>query len=71
MSTAVQIATGYDHAGESECSLRMALYPEAVDLSRLGDREHWLAKSSAKANAKLGEKMAELSLGYLKEAIHS
>ena len=54
MSTAVQNATGYDHAGEFECSLLMALYPEAVDLSRLGDREHWFTKSSAKANAELG-----------------
>ena len=69
MSTAVQNATGYDHAGEYECSLLMALYPDCVDLSRLGDREHWFTKSSAKANAELGEKMAALSLEYLKGAI--
>ena len=69
MSTAVQNATGYDHAGEFECSLLMALYPEAVDLSRLGDRAHWFTKSSARANAELGEKMAALSLEYLKDAI--
>ena len=70
MSTEVQNATGYDHAGEFECSLLMALYPECVDLSRLGDREHWFTKSSAKANAEFGERMAKLSLAYLKEAIH-
>jgi len=69
MSTPVQNATGYDHAGEFECSLLMALYPDCVDLSRLGDREHWFTKSSAKANAELGEKMAALSLEYLKDAI--
>lgn len=69
MSTPVQNATGYDHAGEFECSLLMALYPDCVDLSRLGDREHWFTKSSAKANAELGEKMAALSLEYLKGAI--
>ncbi|MBO5295509.1 MAG: creatininase family protein, partial [Clostridia bacterium] len=28
MSTAVQNATGYDHAGEFECSIMMALYPD-------------------------------------------
>lgn len=71
MSTAVQNATGYDHAGEFECSLLMALYPDAVDLSRLEDRPHWFTKSAAKANAELGERMAELSLQYLDEAIHA
>ena len=69
MSTPVQNATGYDHAGEFECSLLMALYPDCVDLTRLGDREHWFTKSSAKANAELGEKMVSLSLEYLKDAI--
>ena len=69
MSTEVQNATGYDHAGEFECSLLMALYPDCVDLSRLGDKEHWFTKSSAKANAELGERMAKLSLEYLSEAI--
>jgi creatinine amidohydrolase len=69
MSTAVQQSTGYDHAGEFECSILMALYPDCVDLSRLGDRNHWFTKSSAKANAELGEKMASASLEYLKGAI--
>ena len=69
MSTAVQQATGYDHAGKYECSLLMALYPEAVDLSRLPEREHWFTKSSAEASYELGEEMARLSLEYLKEAI--
>ena len=69
MSTAVQQSTGYDHAGEFECSILMALYPDCVDLSRLGDRNHWFTKSSAKANADLGEKMASASLEYLKGAI--
>jgi hypothetical protein len=47
----------------------MALYPDCVDLSRLGDCEHWFTKSSAKANAELGEKMAAASLEYLQGAI--
>ena len=71
MSTAVQNATGYDHAGKYECSLLMALYPDCVDLSRLGDREHWFTKSSAEATPALGEEMAKQSLAYLNEAIHS
>ena len=69
MSTAVQNATGYDHAGKYECSILMALYPEAVKLERLGDKEHWFTKSSADANADLGCVMVEKSLEYLENAI--
>ncbi|MBQ2741579.1 MAG: creatininase family protein [Oscillospiraceae bacterium] len=69
MSTEVQNATGYDHAGKYECSILMALYPEAVDLDRLGEREHWFTKSAAEANMKLGNEMVEKSLEYLKNRI--
>ncbi len=69
MSTQVQNATGYDHAGEFECSILMALYPEAVKLERLGDREHWFTKSAANANEEMGKKMVELSLEYLDKTI--
>ncbi len=69
MSTPVQNATGYDHAGEFECSILMSLYPEAVKLDRLGDIDHWFTKSAARANKELGDKMVELSLEWLKEAI--
>ena len=69
MNTAVQNATGYDHAGKYECSILMSLYPEAVKLERLGDIEHWFTKSAAGANKELGDKMVELSLEYLDKAI--
>lgn len=69
MSTAVQNATGYDHAGEFECSILMSLYPEAVQLDRLGDINHWFTKSAANANTELGNKMVDLSLEYLDKAI--
>lgn len=69
MSTAVQNATGYDHAGEFECSILMSLYPEAVQLDRLGDINHWFTKSAANANMELGNKMVDLSLEYLDKAI--
>lgn len=69
MSTEVQNTTGYDHAGKFESSLLMALYPEAVDLSRLGDKYHWFTVNAAEANTELGNKMAELSVEYLKKAI--
>ena len=69
MSTAVQNATGYDHAGKYECSILMALYPEAVKLERLGDIKHWFTESAAEASSELGEEMVRLSLEYLEEKI--
>ena len=69
MSSEVQAATGYDHAGKYECSILSALYPEAVDLSRLPEREHWFTKSAYEANRELGDEMVRLSLEYLNKAI--
>lgn len=69
MSTAVQNATGYDHAGKYECSILMSLYPDCVKLDRLGDIEHWFTKSAAEANKELGDKMVALSLEYLEKVI--
>lgn len=69
MSSEVQSATGYDHAGEFESSILMALYPDAVQLDRLDEADHWFIKSAAKANAALGERMVQLSLEYLDKTI--
>lgn len=69
MSTEVQNATGYDHAGEFECSILMSLYPEAVKLERIDDIKHWFTESARKANKELGDKMVELSLEYLEKTI--
>lgn len=69
MSSEVQNATGYDHAGEFESSILMALYPDAVQLDRLDEADHWFIKSAAKANAALGERMVQLSLEYLDKTI--
>lgn len=69
MSTAVQKSTGYDHAGKYESSILMALYPDAVKLERLPEREHWFTKSAYEANRELGEQMVKESLEYLENAI--
>ncbi len=69
MSTEVQNATGYDHAGEFECSILMALYPDAVKLERLPDIKHWFTESAYNANMEMGKKMVELSLEYLDKKI--
>lgn len=69
MSTAVQNATGYDHAGKYESSLLMALYPECVQLDRLDEIPHWFTKNAAEASKEIGDEMKEKSLEYLEKAI--
>jgi len=69
MSTEVQNATGYDHAGKYESSILMSLYPETVDLSRLGEANHWYTKSAAEASTEIGDEMVKLSLEYLEKTI--
>ena len=69
MSTAVQQATGYDHAGKYESSILMALYPDAIKLERLPDINHWFTKSAYEANMELGQKMVDMSLEYLEKTI--
>ena len=69
MSTAVQNATGYDHAGKYECSILMALYPDTVKLERIDDIKHWFTESAREANAELGNIMVEKSLEHLDSVI--
>lgn len=69
MSTAVQNATGYDHAGKYECSILMSLYPDCVKLDRIDDIKHWFTESSREANKELGDEMVRQSLEYLEGAI--
>lgn len=69
MSTAVQNATGYDHAGKYECSILMSLYPEAVKLERIDEIKHWFTESARGANKELGDEMVRQSLAYLEERI--
>ena len=69
MSTEVQKATGYDHAGKYECSILMSLYPDAVKKERLGDVKHWFAESAKDASFELGEEMVEKSLSWLDDKI--
>ena len=69
MSTAVQNATGYDHAGKYESSLLMSLYPECVQLDRLPEIPHWFTKNAVEASTEIGDEMKEKSLAYLEKAI--
>jgi len=69
MSTEVQNATGYDHAGKYESSILMALYPDCIKLDRIDDIKHWFTESAREANPQLGEEMVARSLEYLEGAI--
>ncbi len=69
MSTEVQNATGYDHAGKYESSILMSLYPDSVDLSRIDDIKHWFTESAREASVEIGDEMVRQSLEYLKTAI--
>ena len=69
MSTAAQNATGYDHAGQYECSLLSALYPEAVKLEKIDQSDEWFIQSARQASPEYGRKMMEVSLKALEERI--
>ena len=69
MSTKVQNATGYDHAGKYECSILMSLYPEAVELGRIDEIKHWFTDSAREASKEIGDEMVKLSLEHLKNVI--
>jgi creatinine amidohydrolase/Fe(II)-dependent formamide hydrolase-like protein len=58
----------FDHAGEGETSLMMALCPEAVDMTKL-TAERWYTRSARKASAKTGEKGRDLILAHVRQAL--
>jgi creatinine amidohydrolase len=45
----------FDHAGEGETGLMLALAPETVDMGRVGEGAHWWAETAARATAERGE----------------
>ncbi|MBA3516234.1 MAG: creatininase family protein [Rhizobiales bacterium] len=58
----------FDHAGQGETSLMMALCPEAVDIARLSDPP-WYAASAGQASAELGAIGRDLILAHLRAAL--
>lgn len=69
MSTAVQNAMGYDHAGKWECSMLSALCPDAVQTDRIKDSDEWFIQDAVDSSPDIGLKMVELSIKSLKERI--
>jgi creatinine amidohydrolase len=58
----------FDHAGQGETSLMLALCPEAVDMKMLS-AEKWYAQSARHASADLGEHGCELILAHMRRML--
>jgi creatinine amidohydrolase/Fe(II)-dependent formamide hydrolase-like protein len=58
----------FDHAGEGETSLLLALSPEGVDMDRLS-AETWYTKSAREASAETGARGRDLILAHLREVL--
>jgi creatinine amidohydrolase/Fe(II)-dependent formamide hydrolase-like protein len=58
----------FDHAGQGETSLLMALCPEGVDLAFLSD-ETWYTRSARQSSLELGVRGRELILDHLRKTL--
>jgi creatinine amidohydrolase len=58
----------FDHAGEGETSLLMALAPEGADLSRVSD-DKWYTRSARGASAESGAKARDLILARFRKVL--
>jgi creatinine amidohydrolase/Fe(II)-dependent formamide hydrolase-like protein len=70
MPPAITAQYPFDHAGEGETSLMLALCPEAVDMPRL-DAGKWYTRSAAEASAATGERGRDLILAHLRNVLAS
>lgn len=60
----------FDHAGQGETSLMLALCPQAVDMERLST-ETWYTRDAAQATRELGEKGRDMILAHIREILGS
>ncbi|HEV7718876.1 MAG TPA: creatininase family protein [Arsenicitalea sp.] len=60
----------FDHAGEGETSLMLALCPEGVEMDRLAE-EKWYTRSAKTASAELGAKGRDLILAHMRQVLAS
>jgi creatinine amidohydrolase/Fe(II)-dependent formamide hydrolase-like protein len=58
----------FDHAGQGETSLLLALLPEGVDRSRISD-DKWYSRSARDASLDLGVKGRDRILAHLRKAL--
>ena len=68
MTAEITAAYPFDHAGQGETSLMMALCPDGVDMNRLSS-DQWYTESASQASQALGERGRELILAHMKQAL--
>jgi creatinine amidohydrolase/Fe(II)-dependent formamide hydrolase-like protein len=68
MTPATMSAYPFDHAGQGETSLLMALCPGGVDLAFLSDKT-WYTRSAGQSSLELGVRGRELILDHLRKAL--
>jgi creatinine amidohydrolase len=59
----------FDHAGEGETGLMLALAPETVELGRLGENRGWWAETAPAGTAEKGEAGVRIILAHLKAVL--
>lgn len=58
----------FDHAGEGETSLMLALCPDGVELDRIADAQ-WYTRSARQASAATGARGRDLILAHMREVL--
>jgi creatinine amidohydrolase/Fe(II)-dependent formamide hydrolase-like protein len=61
----------FDHAGQGETSLMLALCPEAVEMDRLDDNGAWYTATAKDASAELGARGRDLILARLRALLRT
>lgn len=59
----------FDHAGEGETALMLALAPETVDLSLAREGGHWFTETAPQATAEQGERGVAIALQHLRTCL--
>ncbi len=70
MSAEMMVTYPFDHAGQGETSLMMALCPEGVDMGRLSP-DRWYTRSAKEASLALGAQGREAILVHMRQALGS
>ena len=61
----------FDHAGEGETSLLMALAPEGVEIDRVSENSTWYTKSASNSSLEKGEQVTSQIVKNLMERLKS
>lgn len=59
----------FDHAGEGETALMLALAPETVDMTLAREGGHWFTETAPRASAEQGERGVAIALAHLRKVL--